>query len=97
MRWTSAQAIMLLFWVMSAFLVLPFNLRTHDEEGAEQVPGQISSAPVNFNPRRIARRASLLALVLFGMYYLNYVNGWIGSADLDLTRFLPGAPSNLPG
>ena len=49
---------MLLFWVMSAFLVLPFGVRTHDEAGIAKVPGQADSAPANFRPRRIAKRAT---------------------------------------
>jgi len=91
MRWTSILAIIPLFWVMSAFLVLPFNLKTHDETDAELVPGQISSAPVNFKPCRIAWRATILATGLFGLYYLNYVEGWLTVNDLDLTRLISTA------
>ncbi|MDE2412827.1 MAG: DUF1467 family protein, partial [Sphingomonadales bacterium] len=39
MKWTSMIAIFTLFWVLSAFLVLPFGIRTHDEAGIEKVPG----------------------------------------------------------
>lgn len=84
MRWTSALAIFILFWVLSAFLVLPFGIRTHDEAGVDKVPGQAESAPVEFNPRRIARRATIVAVILFGLFYLNYVNGWIGAEAFDL-------------
>ena len=87
MKWTSILAIMLLFWVMSAFFVMPFGVRTHDEEQAELVPGQVSSAPVNFRPGLIAKRATVLAAVLFGLYYANYVNGWLGVELLDVTRW----------
>ena len=93
MRWTSIVAIYVLFWVLSAFLVLPFGVKTHDEAGIEKVPGQAESAPANFDAKRIARRATLLALVLFGLYYANYVNGWIGPRDLDLF----GGPPNYDG
>ena len=37
MKLTSALAIYFLFWVMSAFFVLPFGVRTHDEEKADLV------------------------------------------------------------
>jgi len=87
MKWTSILAIMLLFWVMSAFLVMPFGIRSHDDDGAELVPGQVSSAPVNFNARKIARRATILSLVLFGLYYANYVKGWITIDDIDITNY----------
>jgi len=86
MKWTSILAIYLLFWVMSAFFVMPFGLRTHDDAEAELVPGQVSSAPVNFQPGMVAKRATVLAAALFGLYYANYVYGWVGPESLDLTR-----------
>ena len=85
MRWTSILAIYTLFWVMSAFLVMPFGVRTPDELGVEKVPGQVHSAPANFRPAMIARRATVLATVLFGLYYLNYVHQWITVRDLDVS------------
>ncbi|MEJ5976026.1 DUF1467 family protein [Novosphingobium sp. PS1R-30] len=84
MKLTSIIAIYVLFWVFSAFIVMPFGIRTHDEAGIEKTPGQADSAPANFDARRIALRASVLALVLCGMYYANYVNGWIVPGDLNL-------------
>ncbi len=83
MLWTSIVAIYSLFWVLSAFLVMPFGVRTHDEAGIEKIPGQADSAPANFNPRLIAKRATVLAAVLFALYYANYVYGWIGPHDLS--------------
>lgn len=83
MKWTSILAIYFLFWIMSAFMCLPFGVKTHDEAGIPKVPGQADSAPAHFNPRRIATRATVLSALLFGLYYLNYVNGWIVAADLD--------------
>lgn len=88
MKWTSILAIYFLFWVMSAFLCLPFGVKTHDEAGIAKVPGQADSAPAHFNPRQIAKRATVLSVVLFGLYYLNWVNGWIGIEQLDLSRLM---------
>ena len=88
MKWTSIIAIYALFWVLSAFLVMPFGVRTSDELGIEKVPGQAPSAPGNFNPRRIVFRATVLSVVLFGLYYANYVNRWITIADLDIAPLL---------
>jgi len=93
MKWTSIIAIYGLFWVLSAFLVMPFGLRTHHEEGTRALPGHADSAPTNFRPGRIAKRATVLAAVLFGLYYVNYVNGWIKPKDLDLF----GEPPNFHG
>ena len=84
MRWTSILAIYLLFWAISVFLVLPFGVRTHEEAGMERVPGQADSAPQSFSFGRFALRTTILSAVLFALYYMNYVNGWIGPADLDL-------------
>ncbi|HQV02649.1 MULTISPECIES: DUF1467 family protein [unclassified Novosphingobium] len=87
MKLTSALAIYFLFWVMSAFFVLPFGVRTHDDEQADLVPGQVSSAPVNFSPKTIAKRTTVVSLVLFGLFYLNYVQGWLTLEDIDVTRW----------
>ena len=84
MNWTSILAIYALFWVSSAFLLLPFGVKTLDEAGAEKVPGQVDSAPANFRPGKLAVRATILAAVLCGLYVANYVNGWIAPEDLNL-------------
>jgi predicted secreted protein len=83
MRWTSIVAIYALFWALSAFLVLPFGVRTHEEAGAERVAGQADSAPHGYPFGKLLLRATILAAVLFGLYYANYVNGWITPADMD--------------
>jgi predicted secreted protein len=88
MRWTSIIAIFTLFWVLSAFLVMPFGIRTHDELGLEKIPGQVHSAPANLSPRLIMRRATVLAVVSFGLYYANYVNHWITIQDLDISHLI---------
>lgn len=83
MKWTSTLAIYVLFWVGAFFLVLPFGVKTHEEVGAEPVPGQADSAPHTFSFGRTALRATIVSAVLFGLYYANYVFGWIMPADLD--------------
>lgn len=87
MKLTSILAIYFLFWVMSAMLVLPFGVRTHQEEGVELIPGQATSAPVRFDPRRVARRATVVSAILFGLYYLNYVQGWVTSKHIDISNY----------
>lgn len=83
MRWTSILAIYFLFFAGSTFVLLPFGVRTDEEVGAERVPGQAESAPHRFDLPRHLLRAALLALVLFGIYYANWTQGWIGAEDLD--------------
>jgi len=90
MKLTSIVSIYFLFWVLSVFLVMPFGVRTHDEEGIAKVPGQADSAPAEFRPGRIALRATVVAAALFGLFYLNYVNGWIVTKDLDFSGAPPG-------
>ncbi len=86
MAWTSALAIYLLFWVMSAFIVLPIGVRTADEAGTEKIPGQADSAPHEFKPWKIIGRTTALASATFGLFYLNYVNGWIGADVFDFLK-----------
>lgn len=92
MRWTSIIGIYLLFWVLSAFIVLPFGVRTADEENVEVARGHAESAPVNFSARRIIKRATVVSVILFGLFYLNYVNGWILATDLDISRLYTERP-----
>ncbi|GAB5350677.1 hypothetical protein TMRH483_01610 [Qipengyuania sp. 483] len=82
MDWTSILAIYALFWVVSAFVLLPFGVQTHEEAGLEKVPGQADSAPANFRPGLIAKRATVLAALLTTLYVLNYGFGWIEARDL---------------
>ncbi len=84
MKLTSILAIYALFWVMCAFLLLPFGVRTHDEAGIAKVAGQADSAPAEFRPGRLALRATVLAAVVCALYIANYVNGWITVDDLDI-------------
>ncbi|MFA7587928.1 MAG: DUF1467 family protein [Novosphingobium sp.] len=93
MKLTSIIAIYALFWVMSAFLVSPFGVRTHDEVGEEMVPGQADSAPVDFRFRTVAWRATIVSVLIFGLYYANYVNGWVTAQDLNIF----GEPPNYDG
>ncbi|MFC3099542.1 DUF1467 family protein [Altererythrobacter lauratis] len=90
MKLTSIIAIYLLFWVMSAFVLLPFGVKTPDEAGIAKVPGQAESAPVNFRPGRVALRATLLSAVLTGLYIANYIQGWITVDDINFFGTPPG-------
>lgn len=87
MRWQSALAIYFLFWAFSVFFVLPFGVKTAQEAGVELVPGQAESAPHEFRLGRILVRTTIVATLLFALYYLNYVYGWITPEMLDWTRW----------
>ena len=84
MKITSIIAIYALFWVMCAFLLLPFGVKTHDEAGIEKVPGQADSAPANFRPGKLSMRATIFAAVLTTLFVANYSQQWITVNDIDL-------------
>ncbi len=86
MKFQSALAIYVLFWVMSLFLVLPFGVRTDEEAGIERVAGHAESAPHQFSFGRAAIRATIVSVILFGLFYANYTFGWITAETLDWTR-----------
>lgn len=92
MQITSILAIYFLFWVMTAFLMLPFGVQTADEAGVPKVPGQAESAPVNFRPGRLAKRATILSAIFTTLFVLNYNYGWITVDDID---FLPKPPPSI--
>lgn len=83
MKWSSALAVYFLFFVGIAFLMLPFGMRTNEEVGAENIPGQADSAPHRFELVPHLLKAAAIAAAVFAIYYLNYVNGWITAEDLD--------------
>jgi predicted secreted protein len=83
MKWTSVLAIYFLIFCFSAFVLLPFGVKTHEEVGGERVPGQADSAPYRFDLRRHLLRAAGLAALLTVLYVANYQFGWITVDDLD--------------
>jgi predicted secreted protein len=92
MKITSILAIYALVWVMTAFVMLPFGVKTHDEAGIPKVPGQADSAPVNFQPGRHAMRATIGAAILTALYVLNYIYGWIGVDTINLLERMLNRP-----
>jgi predicted secreted protein len=86
MNLTSIVAIYLLFFAGSAFILLPFGVKTTEEVGGDLLPGQAESAPHRFDAKRHFLKAAILAALLFGLYYANWVNGWVTADDLDLYR-----------
>ena len=84
MEWTSIIAIYVLFWVLSAFIILPIGIRSHFETGEEMLAGQADGAPSNFRPLQILWRTTALATATFVLFYLNYIYGWISVDDIDL-------------
>jgi predicted secreted protein len=80
---TSILAIYFLFFAFSAFVLLPFGVKTTEEAGGEKVPGQAESAPYRFDLKRHLVKAAIVGAVLFALYYANWTYGWITPDDLD--------------
>jgi len=82
----SAAALYLLFWTMCLFVVLPFGVRTDEEAGVECAPGHAESSPHGFSFGRAALRATILSAILFGLFYANWIYGWVSPEMLDWAR-----------
>jgi predicted secreted protein len=95
MKLTSIVAIYFLFFAFSAFILLPFGVRTSDEVGGEKIPGQAHSAPHRFDVKRHFGKAAVVAAILFGLYYANWTYGWITPDDLDFYNPPAGVQSNF--
>ena len=83
MAFTSIVAIYFLFFAFSAFVLLPFGVRTDEEAGTPKVAGQADSAPHRFDLKRHLLKAALVGAILFAIYYLNWTFGWVTPQDLD--------------
>jgi predicted secreted protein len=83
MTFSSIVAIYFLFFAFSAFLLLPFGVKTDEEAGTSKIPGQAESAPHRFDLKRHLLKAAILGAVMFAIYYANWTYGWITPDDLD--------------
>jgi predicted secreted protein len=84
MNWTSVLAIYFLIFCFTAFVTLPFGVRTAEEAGTERVKGQADSAPHRFDLPWHLYRAAAIAALLTALFVANYHFGWITVDDLDL-------------
>lgn len=78
----SILAIWFLIWFLTLFAVLPFGVRTSREAGAEPVPGEADSAPANPMIMRKLLITTAISTVLMGLFWANYVGGWVGLDDI---------------
>jgi predicted secreted protein len=71
--------------VLDADLVRRAALRhAHGRGSGRQVgAGHAESAPHDFRFGRIMLRTTIVSAVLFGLFYLNYIYGWVGADVLD--------------
>lgn len=83
MAFSSIIAIYFLFFAFSAFVLLPFGVKTDEEAGTPKIAGQADSAPHRFNLKRHLLRAAIFGALLFALYYANWTYSWITLDDLD--------------
>jgi predicted secreted protein len=84
MNWKTVFAIYLLFWIMSAFLVLPFEAKAGRTDPVEPVAGQELGAPARWRPARVAFWTTIVSSILFALFYANYLEGWVTVEMLDV-------------
>lgn len=85
MALTTAFAIYFLIWWIILFAVLPWGIRTQEEEGNVE-PGSAPSAPANPQLLKKVIATSIVAAIIFAVFYWGRTSGWIA---LDNIPFLP--------
>lgn len=79
----TSLAIYFVMWWIVLFAVLPFGIRTQNDDKAI-VPGTPASAPSRAHFAKAALRTTLVSGVLFGMFYFVFVTLGYTFADLPL-------------
>jgi predicted secreted protein len=84
--WLSLFAVYFILWWLVLFAMLPFSLRTQDDEG-EVTLGTTSSAPKGPHVARAMLRTTVVSLVVVGIYVL--VTRGLGLGFDDIPRLVP--------
>jgi predicted secreted protein len=79
----TSLAIYFVMWWIVLFAVLPFGIRTQNDDKAI-VPGTPASAPSRAHFAKAAFRTTLVSGVLFGAFYFVFVTLGYTFADLPL-------------
>lgn len=86
MSWISVLALYFIVWWTLLFAVLPFSLRTQDDEG-DTVLGTVASAPRGAHLARAALRTTIVSFVVVGAFY--FVTHFMGFTLNDLPKIVP--------
>lgn len=86
MSWISAAAVFFLIWWLVLFAMLPFGVRTQDEEG-DVTLGTVASAPRGPHMGKAVLRTTLIALVVFGLFLV--LTRVLGLGFDDIPRIVP--------
>lgn len=72
----SIFAVYFIVWWLALFMVLPFGVRTHEEEG-NVLLGTTESAPANLRLLRKSIITSIIsAIIVYGIWYGYVKMGW---------------------
>ncbi len=85
MSLTSAIAIYFIIWWVVLFMVLPWGVRTQEEDG-DVIPGTAPSAPVRPRMFRKVIATTIVTTIIFTLFYVARTRGWLA---LDNIPFLP--------
>ena len=76
----TALLVYVIAWWLVFFMMLPIGVKTHEEAGEEVEAGHATSAPVNPNLKKKALAATLIAAVIWGIFY------WVVTSGLFTLR-----------
>ena len=88
MSWISIAAIYFILWWLVLFAMLPFGVKTQDEDG-DVTLGTVASAPHGPHMRRAVIRTTLVSAVIFAAFYVAVVH--YGFSFDDIPRIGPSA------
>lgn len=86
MSWVSGAALFFIIWWVVLFAMLPFGLRTQDDD-SEVTLGTVSSAPKGAHMLKAVIRTTIVSIVVFGMFYL--LTKVFGYGLDDIPRIVP--------
>jgi len=81
MSWTTIAALYFVIWWVTLFAVLPWGVRSQ-HEGGEMAPGTDPGAPMLPGLRAKLICTTLVASVIFGLFYWGYVSRIASLEDL---------------
>ena len=86
MNWVLLVALFFVTWWLALFIVLPFSLRTQDDD-KDVTLGTVSSAPRGPHMRRAFLRATVVTVVVMGTFY--GLTAGLGVSFDDIMRIMP--------
>jgi predicted secreted protein len=86
MSWVSIVAIFFIIWWTTLFAILPFGLKTQDDEGNVTL-GTTASAPRGPHMLKVVIRTTVVSLLIFFAFY--FITKVLGYGFDDLPHIVP--------